>query len=194
MRCSDGSGDESMHSGSAVLRPSARAWPAACRAGCRRGPARPAVTRPPSRGRRAPAIPTCSTWCTTLRPRLRAPPNPLHRPSRRCSGRRCLVLAGGQAFVQRPTRARLERDAKRVACLLPRDRGFVLLGYDPARAGARLDAIVGRRGNRQRARSAPGGDRYLLRRRHRPTIGSRAPEPRVGARAPRECARLLGRG
>jgi pimeloyl-ACP methyl ester carboxylesterase len=54
-----------------------------------------------------------------------------------------LVLAGGQAFVQRPTRARLERDARRVARLLPRNRSFILLGYDPSpTAGNGLDAIV----------------------------------------------------
>jgi len=54
-----------------------------------------------------------------------------------------LVLAGGQAFVQRPTPLRLARDAKRVARLLPRDRSFILLGYDPAQAaGDGLDSIV----------------------------------------------------
>lgn len=54
-----------------------------------------------------------------------------------------LVLAGGQAFVQRPTPARLERDAGRIARLLPQGRSFILLGYDLSpdrRAG--LDAIV----------------------------------------------------
>jgi pimeloyl-ACP methyl ester carboxylesterase len=54
-----------------------------------------------------------------------------------------VVLAGGQAFVQRPTRERIERDAGRIARLLPADRSFVLLGYDPSLAGAdSLDAIV----------------------------------------------------
>ena len=54
-----------------------------------------------------------------------------------------LVLAGGQAFVQRPTRARAERDAGRVARLLPAKRSFILLGYDPSQAGCdSLDAIV----------------------------------------------------
>ena len=54
-----------------------------------------------------------------------------------------LVLAGGQAFVQRPTAARIERDAARVARLLPSGRSFILLGYDPSRVGADgLDAIV----------------------------------------------------
>lgn len=43
-----------------------------------------------------------------------------------------LVLAGGQAFVQRPTPERVRRDAARVAAVLPRGRAFVLLGYDPA--------------------------------------------------------------
>src|SRR6188768_2965556 len=54
-----------------------------------------------------------------------------------------VVLAGGQAFVQRPSRARLERDAKRIARLLPRERSFILLGYDPSRAAdSPLDSIV----------------------------------------------------
>ncbi len=54
-----------------------------------------------------------------------------------------LVLAGGQAFVQRPTRARTARDATRVARLLPVNRSFILLGYEPSPAEDRgLDAIV----------------------------------------------------
>ncbi|HEX4954653.1 MAG TPA: alpha/beta hydrolase [Thermoanaerobaculia bacterium] len=54
-----------------------------------------------------------------------------------------LVLAGGQAFVQRPTRERMERDAGRVARLLPTGRSFLLLGYDPALPGGdSLDGIV----------------------------------------------------
>ena len=43
-----------------------------------------------------------------------------------------LVLSGGQAFMQRQTPERIERDATRVAAVLPRDRSFILLGYDPA--------------------------------------------------------------
>jgi pimeloyl-ACP methyl ester carboxylesterase len=54
-----------------------------------------------------------------------------------------LVLAGGQAFVKRPTHARVERDAGRVARLFPANRSFILLGYDPSPAGSdSLDAIV----------------------------------------------------
>src|SRR5438309_259376 len=54
-----------------------------------------------------------------------------------------LVLAGGQAFMQRPTRERIERDARRVARLLPTNRSFILLGYDPSLTGTdSLDAIV----------------------------------------------------
>jgi pimeloyl-ACP methyl ester carboxylesterase len=54
-----------------------------------------------------------------------------------------LVLAGGQAFVQRPTPARIQRDAGRIARLLPPNRSFILLGYDPSPAGGdNLDAIV----------------------------------------------------
>jgi|CXWL01.1.fsa_nt_gi pimeloyl-ACP methyl ester carboxylesterase len=51
-----------------------------------------------------------------------------------------LVLSGGQAFVQRPTRERFARDARRVARLLPAGRSFVLLGYAPEGPG--LDAIL----------------------------------------------------
>ncbi|QRM28040.1 alpha/beta fold hydrolase [Microvirga sp. VF16] len=43
-----------------------------------------------------------------------------------------IVLNGGQAFVRRPTPARAERDAKRIARLLPKDRTVYVLGYDPA--------------------------------------------------------------
>jgi pimeloyl-ACP methyl ester carboxylesterase len=54
-----------------------------------------------------------------------------------------LVLAGGQAFMQRPTRARIERDAGRVARLFPAGRSFILLGYDRSPGGSHsVDAIV----------------------------------------------------
>ncbi len=42
-----------------------------------------------------------------------------------------VVLNGGQGFVRRPSRSRLQRDANRVARILPAGRPFVLLGYDP---------------------------------------------------------------
>ena len=47
------------------------------------------------------------------------------------SGPPLLVVAGGQAFVQRPTPARVERDARRIARIIPPGRGFILVGYDP---------------------------------------------------------------
>ena len=54
-----------------------------------------------------------------------------------------LVLAGGQAFVQRPTPSRIRRDAGRMARLLPANRSFVLLGYDLSPAGSvGLDSMV----------------------------------------------------
>lgn len=54
-----------------------------------------------------------------------------------------VVLNGGQAFVRRPTPARAERDAKRIARLLPRDRAIYVLGYDSAPpAGYRIEMIV----------------------------------------------------
>jgi pimeloyl-ACP methyl ester carboxylesterase len=43
-----------------------------------------------------------------------------------------IVLNGGQAFVRRPTPARAQRDAKRIARLLPKGRSIYVLGYDPA--------------------------------------------------------------
>lgn len=49
-------------------------------------------------------------------------------------GKPILVLGGGQAFMQRQTPERIERDARRVAAVLPRDRSFILLGYDQAPA------------------------------------------------------------
>lgn len=51
-----------------------------------------------------------------------------------------LVLPGGQVFVQRPTRERFLREARRLAGLLPAGRSFVLLGYAPAAPG--LDALL----------------------------------------------------
>jgi pimeloyl-ACP methyl ester carboxylesterase len=43
-----------------------------------------------------------------------------------------VVLNGGQAFVRRPTPARAQRDAERIARLLPAGRSVYVLGYDPA--------------------------------------------------------------
>jgi pimeloyl-ACP methyl ester carboxylesterase len=50
------------------------------------------------------------------------------------AGTPVLVLNGGQGFVQRPTPERVERDATRVAAVLPPGQSFILLGYDPAPA------------------------------------------------------------
>jgi pimeloyl-ACP methyl ester carboxylesterase len=43
-----------------------------------------------------------------------------------------VVLNGGQAFVRRPTPARAQRDAKRIARLLPKGRSIHVLGYEPS--------------------------------------------------------------
>jgi pimeloyl-ACP methyl ester carboxylesterase len=43
-----------------------------------------------------------------------------------------VVLNGGQAFVRRPTPARAQRDAKRIARLLPEGRSIHVLGYEPS--------------------------------------------------------------
>jgi len=54
-----------------------------------------------------------------------------------------VVLNGGQAFVRRPTPSRAQRDAKRMARLLPSHRTAYVLGYDSAPpAGYCIDMIV----------------------------------------------------
>lgn len=54
-----------------------------------------------------------------------------------------VVLNGGRSFVRRPSIKRRERDARRVARMLPPKQSFVLLGYsaDPA-AELTIDGIV----------------------------------------------------
>jgi pimeloyl-ACP methyl ester carboxylesterase len=42
-----------------------------------------------------------------------------------------LILNGGQGFMMKPDEARLRKDAKRLARLLPEKRNFILLAYDP---------------------------------------------------------------
>lgn len=66
------------------------------------------------------------------------------------------VLNGGQAFMRRPSRGRLEREARRMARLLPPNRSFVLLGYrqsPPEAAG--LDAIADDLAHALRDRGTP---------------------------------------
>ncbi len=54
-----------------------------------------------------------------------------------------VVLNGGQAFVRRPSPARTERDAKRIARLLPNGRPIYIMGYDSAPPpGYSIDMIV----------------------------------------------------
>ncbi len=54
-----------------------------------------------------------------------------------------VVLNGGQAFVRRPTAARAQRDAKRIARLLPPRRPIYVLGYDSSPPpGYSIDMIV----------------------------------------------------
>lgn len=52
-----------------------------------------------------------------------------------------LVVAGGQAFVQRPTPDRVARDARRIARIMPPGRSFILVGYDPTPPDYRLGTI-----------------------------------------------------
>lgn len=54
-----------------------------------------------------------------------------------------VVFNGGQAFVRRPTPARAQRDAKRIARLLPPGRTIYVLGYEASPpAGYTIDTIV----------------------------------------------------
>ena len=52
-----------------------------------------------------------------------------------------LVVAGAQAFVQRPTPDRFARDARRIARIMPPGRSFILVGYDPTPPDYRLGTI-----------------------------------------------------
>lgn len=53
-----------------------------------------------------------------------------------------LVLNGGQGFMMKPDDARMFKDANRLKHLLPRDRGFVLLGYDPHPSVVSIDGLA----------------------------------------------------
>lgn len=54
-----------------------------------------------------------------------------------------VVFNGGQAFVRRPTQERAERDARRIARLLPKNRTIYVMGYDlHPPPGYCLDMIV----------------------------------------------------
>jgi pimeloyl-ACP methyl ester carboxylesterase len=55
-----------------------------------------------------------------------------------------VVLNGGQAFVRRPTPARVRRDAERIARLLPAGRSVYVLGYDPAPTADYCIGTIGR--------------------------------------------------
>jgi pimeloyl-ACP methyl ester carboxylesterase len=52
-----------------------------------------------------------------------------------------VVVAGGQAFVQRPTPERVARDARRIARIMPPGKSFLLVGYDPTPPDYRLGTI-----------------------------------------------------
>ena len=43
-----------------------------------------------------------------------------------------LVINGGQGFMMTPDGTRLTKDIRRLKRLLPTDRSFVLVGYDPS--------------------------------------------------------------
>lgn len=53
-----------------------------------------------------------------------------------------LVINGGQGFMVKPDRARISKDARRLKRLLPNDRSFVLLGYDPNPATVTVEGLA----------------------------------------------------
>ncbi|WEZ85112.1 alpha/beta hydrolase [Rhizobium sp. 32-5/1] len=54
-----------------------------------------------------------------------------------------LVINGGQGFMMKPSDARMAKDAQRLKRVLPDDRGFILLGYDPGVATVTVENLVG---------------------------------------------------
>jgi pimeloyl-ACP methyl ester carboxylesterase len=53
-----------------------------------------------------------------------------------------LVINGGQGFMMKPDRTRMSKDVRRLKRLLPNDRSFVLLGYDPNPANVTIDRLA----------------------------------------------------
>lgn len=53
-----------------------------------------------------------------------------------------LVINGGQGFMMAPDAKRLSKDLRRLKRLLPDDRSFVLLGYDPNPASVTINGLA----------------------------------------------------
>lgn len=53
-----------------------------------------------------------------------------------------LVINGGQGFMMTPDDRRISKDARRLAHVLPEDRSFILLGYDPDAAQVTVDGLA----------------------------------------------------
>ncbi|MBP2448354.1 alpha/beta fold hydrolase [Rhizobium leguminosarum] len=53
-----------------------------------------------------------------------------------------LVINGGQGFMMAPDDARISKDARRLARVLPGDRSFVLFGYDPDATEVSVDDLA----------------------------------------------------
>jgi pimeloyl-ACP methyl ester carboxylesterase len=53
-----------------------------------------------------------------------------------------LVINGGQGFMMTPNPARMLKDAKRLARILPNGRSFILLGYDPGPAAVTVEELA----------------------------------------------------
>ncbi|WP_137157350.1 alpha/beta hydrolase [Rhizobium sp. FKL33] len=53
-----------------------------------------------------------------------------------------LVINGGQGFMMTPSSARMIKDIRRLARIMPNGRSFVLIGYDPDAAHVTVDGLA----------------------------------------------------
>lgn len=53
-----------------------------------------------------------------------------------------LVINGGQGFMMAPDRKRMSKDIRRLKRLLPNDRSFVLVGYDPSPVAVTVEGLA----------------------------------------------------
>lgn len=53
-----------------------------------------------------------------------------------------LVINGGQGFMMKPDDRRMSKDARRLTRVLPHDRSFILLGYDPDADEVTVDGLA----------------------------------------------------
>ncbi|MBY3314424.1 alpha/beta fold hydrolase [Rhizobium laguerreae] len=53
-----------------------------------------------------------------------------------------LVINGGQGFMMAPDRERMSKDVRRLKRLLPNERSFVLVGYDPCPVTVTVEGLA----------------------------------------------------